>query len=94
MATKKRPAKKKTAAKRVAKKQQSEFWTARFTFDTVAWLIIGVMVVAIAVWTYKTNSQVNEIYDQIQANNASSDIVTPVSHKKHSKTPATETTKK
>jgi hypothetical protein len=93
MATKKRPAKKKTAAKRVAKKQQSEFWTARFTFDTVAWLIIGVMVVAIAVWTYKTNLQVNEIYDQIQANNTNSNI-TPVSHKKHSKTPATEADKK
>ncbi len=51
MATKKRTTKKKTSTARVSKKQQSsEFWTARFTFDTVAWLIIGILVVAIAVW--------------------------------------------
>ncbi len=85
MATKKRTTKKKTAAKKVTRKQQSEFWTARFTFDTLAWLIIGVLVVAIAIWTYKTNAQVNEIYDSIQITNASSDVVTPQAHKSHHK---------
>ncbi len=81
MATKKRTTKKKTSATRVANNQQSEFWTARFTFDTVAWLIIGVLVIAIAVWTYKTNQQVNDIYDSIQVTNANNSVVT-TPHKK------------
>lgn len=85
MATKKRTTKKRTAAKKVNKSQQSEFWTTRFTFDTLAWLIIGVLVIAIAIWTYKTNLQVNEIYDSIQITNSSSDSVTPQVQKHHPK---------
>lgn len=72
MATKKKATTKKKSAraantrkKTVSKKQQSDFWAVKFTAETLYWLIFGVLVVAIALWTSTTASQVNEIYDNM-----------------------------
>ncbi len=64
--TKKRAAKATSAKKRtVSKKKQSDFWTIKFTVETLYWLIFGVLVVAIGYWTYTTSQEVNEIYNNM-----------------------------
>jgi|JRYG01.1.fsa_nt_gb cell division protein FtsL len=60
--TRKTPAKKAVARQ---KKVASDFWTVKFTVNTLYWLIIGVAVVSTAFITFNTNQQVNELYDQI-----------------------------
>lgn len=65
--TTKKRATKATSAKRrtVSKKKQSDFWTVKFTVETLYWLIFGVLVVAIGYWTFTTSQEVNEIYDNM-----------------------------
>lgn len=65
--TKKRTTKAAIAKKRtVAKKTQSNFWTIEFNVETLYWLIFGVVVVAIGIWTYTTSQQVHEIYNNME----------------------------
>ncbi|MCA9338752.1 hypothetical protein KC939_00215 [Candidatus Saccharibacteria bacterium] len=64
--TKKRATKATSAKKRtVSKQKQSDFWTVKFTVETLYWLIFGVLVVAIGYWTFTTSQEVNEIYDNM-----------------------------
>lgn len=70
MATRKKTTTKKTAKatvkRSVAKKSPSKaFWKVDFTINTVYWLVIGIAVVAAALFSYTTNQRVNDIYDQI-----------------------------
>jgi cell division protein FtsL len=82
MATKKRKAPSKAKAtrpavkKRVASSAQDSFWKIEFNVNTFYWIIIGVMVVGIAMWTYDTNQRINKMYDTVDQNNAV-DEVTP-----------------
>ncbi len=71
MATRKKPAAKKTAKatvkRSVAKKStaKNNFWNIEFSINTVYWIAIGVAVIAAAVISYNTNMQVNDIYDRV-----------------------------
>ncbi len=70
VATRKKTTTKKTAKatvkRSVAKKStKNGFWKVDFTINTVYWLVIGVAVVAAALFSYTTNQRVNDIYDQI-----------------------------
>lgn len=78
MATRKKPAKKttkKATVKRsVAKKSSaSSFWKIEFSINTIYWIAIGIAVISVAVLSYNTNQQVNDIYDQIDATRALED---------------------
>ena len=83
---KKAPAKKPVAKKTVAKKSTAKksasravaasssnraFMEARFTEQTVYWLIIGIAVVALAAWVLSLQVQLNEMYDSIDATTTS-----------------------
>ncbi len=75
MAQRKKTATKKTAkatVKRSVPKKTNEnsFWQVKFTVNTVYWLAIGIAVVSAALFSYSTNLKVNEIYDQIDIQNA------------------------
>lgn len=64
--TKKRATKTASTKKRtVSKKKQSDFWTIKFTVETLYWLIFGALVVAIGYWTFTTSQEVNEIYNNM-----------------------------
>lgn len=48
--------------------EQTPFMTFSFTNQTVYWLILSVLVVALGVWVMYLNTKVQDIYDQIDAN--------------------------
>lgn len=47
------------------------FMTVKLTRQTVYWLIISVVAVAFAVWVLKLQSDINELYSQIESIRAS-----------------------
>lgn len=59
-----------TKKKATKKKQQKEsFFTFRWTIETVYWLILSLLVLAIGVWVVHLTVQTQDIYDKIQAIN-------------------------
>ncbi len=82
-ATKKPVAKKAPAKKSVTKRPGSKaaqvhkgpFMQAKFTEQTIYWLIIGVAVIALAAWVLSLQVQLNEMYDAIETTPSS--IVMP-----------------
>ncbi|MEO5691125.1 MAG: hypothetical protein ABIQ64_02980 [Candidatus Saccharimonadales bacterium] len=70
---------KKLATKRSASTahvHHRSFMQAKFTEQTIYWLIIGAAVVALAAWVLSLQVQLNEMYDAIETSSSSS-IVTP-----------------
>jgi hypothetical protein len=63
-------AKKKTA--KSTKKQQESFFTFRWSIETVYWLILSLLVLALGVWVMQLTIQTQAIYDQIQYLNTTS----------------------
>ncbi len=75
---KKAPAKKSVAKRPVSKAAQTHhrpFMQAKFTEQTIYWLIIGIAVIALAAWVLSLQVQLNEMYDAIETTPSS--IVTP-----------------
>lgn len=64
-----RPAAKKSAVSR----KKHNFWKVEFNINTVYWMVIGLAVIATAVWTYNTNQQITAIYDSIDYSTMQSD---------------------
>lgn len=69
---------KKTSAKKApvhraaaATSSRSTFMQTKFTEQTIYWLIIGVVVIALAAWVLSIQVQLNDMYDQIDASAAS-----------------------
>ena len=99
MATKKTPTKKATTkrapAKKSAAKRQSaaialtpesgDFMTFRLTRQTVYWLVLGTVVVLFSIWILRLQSEVQSIYDKIEATqaDAESTYVKPTDTKKN-----------
>lgn len=81
--TKKRVTRSKTKATTVKSfrpaKAQSNFFVFQPSIQTVYWLIIGVLVVALAAWTLSLQIQITEIYDSIDA---TSHVEVPVTTEK------------
>lgn len=65
-AKKKPVAKKATAKKTVATVHHRPFMQAKFTEQTIYWIVIGVAVVALAAWVLSLQVQLNEMYDRIE----------------------------
>jgi hypothetical protein len=62
----------KAAPKKQSKKaavQPPSFFTFKFTYQTVYWLILCTLVLALGIWVIDLNVKVQKIYDQIDMNN-------------------------
>ena len=68
------PAKKRAVS--FATKSDVKFMQARFSEQTVYWLIIGAAVIALAVWVLALQVKLDEVYDQIDAQSNSSIVPT------------------
>lgn len=55
-----------------ATKSEVKFMQARFSEQTVYWLIIGAAVIALAIWVLALQVKLDDIYDQIDAQSANS----------------------
>lgn len=82
-ATRKAPVKKpttvtQTRSTRSAKK--STFLTMTPTAETVYWIVLGVVVILLAVWVLNLTAKINNIYDQIDVQNATNSVIEPSSH--------------
>jgi len=82
----KRPAKK-TAAQHahrsLVKSPQQQFFTFRITQQTVYWLILCGLVLALGIWVTSLSVRVQAIYDQIEIDRgASTTLTTPLHSKK------------
>ena len=53
----------------------TEFMQARFTEQTVYWLIIGAAVIGLAIWVLSIQVRLNDMYDAIDAQ--TSEVVVP-----------------
>ncbi len=87
--TKKAPAKKKPAAKSskaAVKKapssrvlaiqpEQEDFMNFRVNRETVYWIVLGAVVILFGLWIMQLQSDIQKIYDDIDASSASSDSV-------------------
>jgi len=67
------PAKKKSTSKSKRSTQQTEFWTFRFTVETVYWLILLLLILALTLWVMQLTIQTQAIYDKVQYINTTSD---------------------
>lgn len=57
---------------------ETSFFTFKLTQQTLYWLILSVIVLILGVWVLRLESEVQGIYDSIEANNALiDDINTP-----------------
>lgn len=89
-APKKKAAPKKTAVKKTvvakaaprskavsfATKSDVKFMQARFSEQTVYWLIIGAAVIGLAIWVLSLQVKLDDIYDQIDAQSANQVVPT------------------
>lgn len=92
--SKKAPVKKSAARKASSKSRVSaaialtpetgDFMTFRITRQTVYWLVLGTVVVLFSIWILRLQSEVQSIYDKIEATqaDAESTYVKPTTDKK------------
>lgn len=73
--TKKSAAKKSTAKKASSKvslislqREQQDFMSFNITIQTVYWLILGAIVILFTMWILQVQADIEEIYNQIDAN--------------------------
>lgn len=90
MATKKSPTKKparaasarakqtKTTVKNKKATQKREFMSFTPTLETLYWLVLGVIIIIFTIWIMNLQANIQNIYDQININNADSSLNIPV----------------
>ncbi|MES2875858.1 MAG: hypothetical protein V4678_00135 [Patescibacteria group bacterium] len=73
--TRKATPKRKSAGKRAALRshiglqaEETAFMTFRITKQTVYWLVLGAVVIVFTLWLARLQSEIQTIYDQIDAN--------------------------
>lgn len=57
------------------------FFTFRITQQTIYWLILSILVLALGIWITYLNIKVQTIYDHIETINSASTIVKPTNTK-------------
>jgi hypothetical protein len=83
MATKKKVTKKSPEHRTLKKGEETEpFFTFRFTQQTVYWLILCALVLALGVWVMYLTIKVQNIYDDIDAANMHSSMTEPLYKKR------------
>jgi len=94
--TKKAPAKKKPAVKQVSKStkakssrvlaiqpEQEDFMNFRVNRETVYWVVLGAVVILFALWIMQLQSDIQKLYDDIDASTAASNEVNTVPAKQN-----------
>ena len=75
----KRPAAKKTTKKSSSaglrthvalRAEETDFMTFRITRQTLYWLVLGAVVILFTIWLMRLQSDIQSLYDQIDANTA------------------------
>lgn len=65
----------KAAAKSTVRESRTkDFMVVQFTRDTLYWLIFGVVTIVFVIWVMSLQHQINDLYDQIEVSQTSSDI--------------------
>ncbi|HET8884415.1 MAG TPA: hypothetical protein VFM68_03010 [Candidatus Saccharimonadales bacterium] len=49
------------------------FFTYRFTTQTLYWIILGGLILALGLWVMTLNMQIQKLYDQVELNSAYTD---------------------
>lgn len=80
--SKKSPAKKTPAVRHrsLARSAESPFMTFKFTQQTLYWIIIGALIVALSAWVLSLTIQIQNIYDNIDELRADTSISSPKHH--------------
>lgn len=81
MATKKKQPAKKAATTSLKKSSSSSFISFQFTQQSVYWIILSVLVLALGAWVMYLTVKVNNIYDDMDAVTTQNSVITPM-HKK------------
>lgn len=68
-------AKKKPTKSAKGKQQKQPFWVWRWTIETVYWLILLLLILAMGVWVMQLTMQTQSIYDKVQFINTTSEAV-------------------
>lgn len=83
-AARKAPVKKSTSVTtRSSSAKGSTFLTMTPTIETVYWIVLGVVVILLAIWVLTLTAKINDIYNQIDVQNAENSVLTPSSDVKH-----------
>lgn len=72
----KRPATHRKAAPVRAAQTQSSFMAVRPSIETVYWIVLGAVVIALAAWVLHLTTQIDNLYNQVEINDASNAVVT------------------
>lgn len=95
--TKRKAPVKRTAAKTTVRsnaaarnRQKSTFLTMTPTVETAYWVILGAVVVLLAIWVLNLTAKINNIYDQIDVQNASNSVIQPQDQKHAATKPDTK----
>lgn len=62
--------------------QKREFMSFTPTLETLYWLVLGVIIIIFTIWIMNLQANIQNIYDQININNADSSLNIPI----HAKT--------
>ena len=69
--------------------EKTPFMTFTFTMQSVYWLILSVLVLALGAWVMYLNVQIQEIYDQVEINTQLNETyLLPTVEKAHPEAPA------
>ncbi len=81
---KKKPATKKAAPYKsfVRADGPKPFVAFRLTQQTIYWLILSLLVLALGTWAMFLTIKVQQIYDQVDANNKNGSLIMPMHHNK------------
>lgn len=80
MVTKKKQSSKKTTEHRSLQKTSASqpFFTFQFTQQSIYWVILSILVLALGAWVMYLTLKVNQIYDDIDAANAQNGYMMPL----------------
>ncbi|HEU0266007.1 MAG TPA: hypothetical protein VFQ70_00065, partial [Candidatus Saccharimonadaceae bacterium] len=53
------------------------FLTVRPSIETIYWIVLGVVVIALVAWVLRLTTQIDNLYNQVEINDASSNVMTP-----------------
>ena len=77
-----KPARKGSVRALKLQREQEDFMTFRVNRETVYWMVLGAVVILFAMWILQLQSDIQKLYDQIDASAAAYDSMDMVETKK------------
>lgn len=71
----------KKSTKRSKQTPQNSFMTLRFTHESAYWLLLTLLVLALGIWVLSLTARVQNLYDQIDTNNTTTQQMTEANKK-------------